>query len=305
MQLSHPRLHPHSSLRGCVSAAVAACALASCVSRGEYDDLKRRYDRAQDQLAERQERVGTLGASFSESQAEVERLEGENTRARSQVQSLQQEREHLQEEQHQLTLEMTELLEDRSRLKEATQQLSEAIAELSRRKAEAERRVTEFRTLLGRFKKLIDAGTLKVTMSDGRMVLQLPSDVLFDSGSARLSKAGTQAIAEITRVLKEVPDRRYQVEGHTDNVPIHNPQYRNNWELAAARGLGVVRAMVEGGLDSSLLSAASYGEYHPVASNDTEEGRRLNRRIEIIVVPDLSMLPGYQELQNAVSGAPN
>lgn len=298
--------HPRFRLRlGVLALALAAHGFAGCVTRGEYDDLKRRYDRARDQLAERQERVGTLGASFSESQAEVRRLEGENDRARSQVQNLQQERALLRDEQHKLTLQMTELLEDRSRLKQTTQQLSEAIAELSQRKAEAERRVAEFRSLLARFKKLIDAGTLKVTISEGRMVLQLPTDVLFDSGSARLSKPGAEAIAEITRVLAEVPERRYQVEGHTDNVPIHNPKYRDNWELAAARGLGVVRAMVEGGLDSNLLSAASYGEFHPVASNDSEAGRRLNRRIEIIVVPDLSMLPGYQELQQAVSGGPS
>lgn len=291
-------------LLSCLGITLATCTLGACVTRSEYDDLKRKYDRAQDKLAERQERMGSLGASFSEAQAEVRRLESENERARTQLGNLRQERKQLEDEQHRLTLEMTELLEDRSQLKQTTEQLSEALTELAKRKAEADRRVAEFKALLSRFKKLIDAGTLKVTLSEGRMVLQLPTDILFDSGSARLSRAGKDAITEVTQILKEVPERRYQVEGHTDNVPIHNPQYRNNWDLAAARGLGVVGAMVEAGLDRSLVSAASYGEYHPVASNDTPEGRRLNRRIEIIVVPDLSMLPGYEELQRAVSAAP-
>jgi chemotaxis protein MotB len=150
---------------------------------------------------------------------------------------------------------------------------------------------------------LIDAGTLKLVIADGRMVLQLPSDVLFESGSAKLSKAGKATIAEVARVLKEEPERRYQVEGHTDNVPIRNDAYASNWELASARGLGVLRALVDGEVSTLALSAASYGEFHPVATNETGSGRAENRRIEIIVLPDLSMLPGYDELRTAVQGS--
>lgn len=279
---------------------ILSTAALGCVSQAKYEELKTRYDEAQLQLADRQQRVGSLGASFQESQANVHRLESENARVQTQLAKLEDQRSSLEKEQHRLTLEMTKLLEDSSRLKESTEQLSRALSEVSRRKAEADRRVAEFRRLLDQFKSLIDAGTLKVTITEGRMVLQLPSDVLFDSGSAKLSAAGKAAISEVTRVLKEAPGRRYQVEGHTDNVPIHNPAFRSNWELAAARGLGVVRAMIEGGMDAALVSGASYGEFHPVASNDYEAGRRANRRIEIIVVPDLSLLPGYEELQDIV-----
>jgi chemotaxis protein MotB len=278
-----------------------ACSTAlGCVSQVKYDELQTRYDQAQLQLAERQQRVGSLGASFQESQAYVQRLKNENERAQTQLAKLEDQRTDLEKEQHRLTLEMTKLLEDSSRLKESTEQLSRALSETSRRKVEADRRVAEFRRLLDQFKALIHAGTLKVTITEGRMVLQLPSDVLFDSGSAKLSTAGKLAISEVTRVLKEAPGRRYQVEGHTDNVPIHSAPFRSNWELAAARGLGVVRAMVEGGMEAALVSGASYGEFHPVASNEYEAGRQANRRIEIIVVPDLALLPGYEELQDIV-----
>jgi chemotaxis protein MotB len=279
---------------------ILAGAAVGCVSQAKYEDLKERYDLAQLQLADRQERVGQLGASFQESQQNVQRLKGENARVQTQLAKLQEERTSLEKEQHRLTLEMTQLLEDSSRLKESTEKLGRALAEVTRRKVEADRRVAEFRKLLEQFKSLIDAGTLKVAVTDGRMVLQLPSDVLFDSGSAKLSSAGKVAIQEVARVLKQEPGRRYQIEGHTDNVPIHNQAFRSNWELASARGLGVVRAMIEGGIDSALVSAASYGEFHPVASNDVEDGRHANRRIEIIVVPDLSLLPGYEELQDIV-----
>jgi chemotaxis protein MotB len=179
--------------------------------------------------------------------------------------------------------------------------LQEALAELSKRKAEAERRVNEFRDLLARFKSLIDAGKLSVKMVDGRMVLALPSDVLFDSGSATLSAGGAAAVAEVSTVLATMTDRRFQVEGHTDNVPIRTAAYPSNWELASARALGVVKAMVTAGMQASLVSAAGFGEFRPATTNDTAEGRQQNRRIEIVLQPDLSMLPGFDELSSAVS----
>jgi chemotaxis protein MotB len=266
---------------------------AGCVSQGKYDDLKRKYDVAKDKLAEGR-------TSLSDAQGQASRLENENARARVQLEALEQERLALEAEQHRLTLALTKALEDRAKLKQSNADLERALAELAQRKAMADRRVAEFKKLVGRFKSLIDAGTLIVTISQGRMVLQLPSDVLFDTGSARLSKLGKSAVTEIATVLKEEPERSYQVEGHTDDVPIHNPQFPSNWELASARALGVVRAMTEAGMSPGMLSAASYGENRPTLSNATDEGRRGNRRIEIIIVPDLSLLPGYDELQQAI-----
>jgi chemotaxis protein MotB len=264
-----------------------------CVSQGKYDDLKQKYDLAQDKLAEGQ-------TSLSDVQGQASRLENENSRARAQLELLEQERVALEAEQHRLTLALTQALEDRAKLKQSNADLERALAELALRKAMADRRVADFKKLVARFKGLIDAGTLIVTISHGRMVLQLPSDVLFDTGSARLSKIGKSAVTEIAAVLKEEPERSYQIEGHTDDVPIHTPQFPSNWELASARAIGVVRAMTEAGMIPGMLSAASYGENRPTLSNATEEGRRGNRRIEIIIVPDLSLLPGYDELQRAI-----
>ena len=285
------------------TALLAPLVCMSCVSQAKYDELKAQYDRAQEQLGERQERIGQLGASASQAQAHNEQLQRENERTQRQLTLIDLERTQLQAEQQRIMHELNNVLEDRSKLKESTEQLKAALEDLSRRNAEADRRVLEFKGLLARFKDLIDAGTLRVSIRDGRMVLLLPSDVLFDSGSARLSTAGKETVRLVSNVLKDMPIRRYQVEGHTDNVPIHNPQYRSNWELAAARGLGVVRAMTEGGLAAEQLSAASYAEFSPAASNDSADGRKENRRIEIIILPDLSMLPGYEELQRIVQAS--
>jgi len=174
-----------------------------------------------------------------------------------------------------------------------------ALAELKQRKAETEARVAEFKTLLEKFKTLIDAGKLKVRIKEGRMVVELATDILFSSGSASLSKEGTAAIAEVADLLKSIEGRKFQVEGHTDNVPMVKGAYKSNWELASARALTVLHAMIDAGLPAERISAASFGDARPAKANDTPENKAANRRIEIVVVPDLSSLPGFEELQKA------
>ncbi|MEM7647444.1 MAG: flagellar motor protein MotB, partial [Pseudomonadota bacterium] len=130
----------------------------------------------------------------------------------------------------------------------------------------------------------------------GRMVVVLPSDVLFKSGSSRLSKKGNETIDKVAKLLVSIPEKQFQVEGHTDNVPIRSAKFPSNWELASARALNVVNLMVKAGMPEQRISAASFADTKPVASNDTKEGKSANRRIDIVVIPDLSKLPGYQEL---------
>jgi chemotaxis protein MotB len=197
---------------------------------------------------------------------------------------------------------MADVLKARTKMKDSIEQMQAALKEMADRKREAETRVAEFHQLLDRFKPLIDTGKLRVRMADGRMVIRLATDVLFQSGRADLSEDGTAAIAEVTQTLVAIPGRRYQIEGHTDNMPIATKQFPSNWELAAARAITVAKTMIGAGLPALNVSAASYGEYKPVATNETTEGRTQNRRIEIVVVPDLSSLPGFDELQQMQGG---
>ncbi|MBF5045858.1 OmpA family protein [Aggregicoccus sp. 17bor-14] len=176
-------------------------------------------------------------------------------------------------------------------------EMTTALNELQQRKEEAEARMGEYRALLAKFRGLIDAGKLKVRIVEGRMVVVLASDVLFPSGSASLSKEGKAAVGEVATLLASIPRRQFQVEGHTDNVPIATAQYPSNWELAAARALTVVKTMREVGMPPDRISAASFGDSKPAVPNDSAEGRAQNRRIEITIVPDLSTLPGFDELQ--------
>ena len=84
--------------------------------------------------------------------------------------------------------------------------------------------------------------------------------------------------------------RSFQVEGHRDNVPISTERFPSNWELSSARALSVVRILIDAGVAPEHVSGAGYGEYQPVASNDDRDGRRLNRRIEIVMLPNLDVI---------------
>ena len=155
---------------------------------------------------------------------------------------------------------------------------------------------------MDKFKSLIDSGKLKVKIVDGRMVVILASDILFPSGSAKLSKEGLEAISEVGKTLASIAGKKFQIEGHTDNIPIKTSQYPSNWNLAAERSITVLKTMIEAGMPTDRISAASFADSKPSQSNETKEGRSANRRIEIVVVPDLSTLPGFEELNKASAG---
>jgi chemotaxis protein MotB len=165
------------------------------------------------------------------------------------------------------------------------------LAELRRQKEAAEKRIAAYKALQDKFHSLVDTGKLQVVFRNGQMTLKLPSGILFSSGSAELSKGGQGALAEVTNILGEFQDRRFVVAGHTDNQPIRTAEFKNNWYLSTARANSVVQYMIKSGFPAKNLAAAGYGEFDPVAGNDKEDGREQNRRIEIILVPNLEELP--------------
>ena len=164
------------------------------------------------------------------------------------------------------------------------------IATLSKIEAETKRRNEIYAQFVNRLQSMIDGGQLTVSIDGGRIVINLPNDVLFNTGSANLNTEGKQAMMQIGEVLSQFSDRRFQVEGHTDNVPIKSARYPSNWELSTARALAVLHLQTEMGVTPENISAAGFGEFRPKADNKTEEGRRLNRRSEIVMLPNLDIL---------------
>ncbi len=159
--------------------------------------------------------------------------------------------------------------------------------ELKKQQAASEARLAQFQELIKRFQKLADAGKLRVVMRQGRMIIELPSDVLFDSGKSEVKQSGRGTLGEVGKILASMPDRRFQAAGHTDNVKISTAKFPSNWELSTARAVEVVKILLGSKMKPENLSAAGYGEFDPVAPNDTDANKQKNRRIEITLVPNL------------------
>lgn len=267
-------------------------ALAACVPQSAFDALRAENDETSEMLSARNQEFHALEkkhAALQERVATLEKALGESKESTGDG-DLRIAR---------LMAEQAAANRDKNKLEASIEEMTVAIADLEKRRAAAEARVQEFKQLMLKFKALIDAGKLKVRIVDGRMVVVLATDILFASGSATLSPAGKGAVTEVAKVLTSIEKRSFQVEGHTDDVPIATAQYPSNWELAAARAITVLKAMVEAGLPAGRVSAASYGNARPTASNGTADGKAQNRRIAITIVPDLSALPGFDELLKA------
>ena len=165
------------------------------------------------------------------------------------------------------------------------------LAALRKHHADAERRLASFKALTARFQKMIDSGKLKIGFRNGLMIVKLPAGILFASGKADLSEEGEVTVTEVGAVLKDVTDRRFLITGHTDNVPLKRGKFKDNWELSTARALVVSRWLVEQGMNPKAIAAAGYSEFDPVADTATEAGRQENRRIEIVLMPNIEELP--------------
>jgi len=166
--------------------------------------------------------------------------------------------------------------------------------ELKKARAAAEARERVYKQLMGRLQSMINAGKITVKPRKGRLVVQMSDKILFDPGKTKLKDDGKAALKQLAAVLKDVPDRDFLVAGHTDNVPIKTKQFRSNWELSAARGVEVVKFLQEEGVDPKHLASAGYSEHDPVGDNGTDDGKKSNRRIEIVLMPNIDELPAME-----------
>jgi chemotaxis protein MotB len=146
------------------------------------------------------------------------------------------------------------------------------------------------RLLENTLSKEIQNKQVKLEMMEKGLVITVVGDVLFDSGKAKIRPQSFTILDKVTTVLKEnVPELNVGIEGHTDNLPIKHSGWKSNWELSTARALSVLHYIVEEkNISPERVSAIGYGEYRPVASNSTKESRQLNRRVEIVILPQFT-----------------
>jgi chemotaxis protein MotB len=171
-----------------------------------------------------------------------------------------------------------------------------ALAEYEERIAQVDRIREKFEKLRQKLEKLSSLG-LKVDVRGNRIVIQLPGDVLFDSGSDKLKEVGEEIVLQVAQAIIADPElnaREFQVAGHTDNRELQGGYFRDNWGLSSMRARSVLVLLTTptsdggGGLSPSHWSSAGYGSTDPVADNSTETGRRENRRVELVVQPDVA-----------------
>lgn len=128
-----------------------------------------------------------------------------------------------------------------------------------------------------------------VSLQERGIFISIGEQVLFKSGSADMENSSKENISKIGReILAKIPGKQMRVEGHTDNVPISNSRFPDNQELSTARANSVWRVLVkDAGIDPTKLSATGYGEYRPKVKNDTEEHRKENRRVDLVILRDI------------------
>jgi chemotaxis protein MotB len=178
------------------------------------------------------------------------------------------------------------------------------LEELRKWRSEAAQRMQRFREMSQKLHKMVESGKLGVRVRDGRLLVRLPEHVLFPSGSADLSREGELALMEVAIIISQFPEARFMVAGHTDDQPIKSDKYRDNRALSTERALAVSRYLLETKkIKPQSLVVAGYGEFDPIASNKSAAGRRENRRIEIVLLPDLSELPSLPEDMEKVTRA--
>ncbi len=173
--------------------------------------------------------------------------------------------------------------------------LDKYVAELEARNEELGSFYAE---LIQDFEPILKNGEATLVVYPDRMSLALTEDVSFGTGSASMT-GGRQTVRKIAGLLEKHDNRRFIVEGHTDSRPINNAQYKNNWELGAARAVTVLQSLVAAGVPKDRLAAVSYADTAPMASGSNASAMRQNRRVQLTFQPTLDELPGHRDLVKA------
>ncbi|MFV2057943.1 MAG: OmpA family protein [Thiohalomonadales bacterium] len=272
-----------------------------CVSQSKYDQLLGEHDALiieRDQLNSKNSKLTSNLSDVTTNRDSLnDKLDNINSDLATTTKQLDTTRAELNTASSELNTSNQQLSQRGKQLTRKNQLLANTIEELtfkeeqlrkSQKELEAsatymERTNKLYDDLVGELKDELQSNEVKIKQLEDGLSLNLSDDILFSSGSAKLNKRGAEVIKKVSERLT---NNKYVVivAGYTDNLPIHGTlikKFPSNWELAAARAASVVRLLEKHGVNSSKLRAVSYGENRPVAPNDSNEGRSLNRRIEI------------------------
>jgi chemotaxis protein MotB len=266
------------SFRLWLTLVFALSTLVGCgVSKDEYDKKVREAENLKSRLAAEEAANKKSQGELSDARAQIEQLK-EQLRAAG---------------------------VDVSNLNANLEQQARALEDYKKRAEQLEAIRQRFEVLRKKLEELTKFG-LKVSIRNNRIVINLPGDVLFDSGKETLKKEGKDILTKVAEVIrgdKGLMDRTYQVAGHTDDKPFQGT-FKDNWGLSAMRAREVLvflTAPVDdknggGGMNPKKWAAVGYGDTDPIAKNDTPEGRQQNRRVELVVMPNVEEMVDLKTL---------
>jgi len=270
----------------------------------EREALAARSSELQSRLDGLEKEKGQLNSELGDVRGHITDLE---QKLASGSASAQEEITKLQKQASELEANTARIAKEREQLRQEQSRLAATLEQERLAKEDEITRLTRTQEELSKsLQDEISKGNITIQQVRDRLTINMVDRVLFDSGQAQVKPAGVKVLQQVGDVLKTVTDKQIRIEGHTDNVPISSKlqdRFKTNWELSTARATTVVRYLIDqGGVDRQYLSAVGYADTHPIASNDSDEGRSSNRRIEIVLYPkDLKEIAGQVETSTAAS----
>lgn len=252
-----------------------------CVTKGTYEKLESEKNQ---EIAALQAERRALEKQRAELQQQIEALDTQRTALELQKAALEQESVALQTRVGLLGQERSALEQQQAQLKKQVQALEQQKTQLL---ASSQQNQTQYDALVRNLKEEVQKGQLQVSQYKNMLTVDVAEQLFFDSGQASLKDSGKEVLKKVGDTLKGYEDKVIRIIGHTDNVPIAKSlqkAFPSNWELSVARATTVVRYLQEVGIPPERLIATGRAEYAPVASNDSPEGRKKNRRIEITLI---------------------
>lgn len=264
----------------------AILSLTGCVSNGKYNQLVARYDASQSALSDEKAKAASLEALLKQ--------------ARQNNQQLRDDYAALQKTLDQSILTNQSGNVNISKLVDEINSSNQYIKRLVEAKSKNDSLLLVLSTNLTRSLDTLELKDVNVKVIKGVVYISLADNMLFKSGSYAISPDAMDILSKIAKIIKDYKNYSVLVEGNTDNVPIKRENIRNNWDLSALRASSVVQVLQNDfGVDPQRLTAGGRGEYNPIASNDTPEGRQANRRTQIIITPTLD------QFMDLIDKAPN
>jgi chemotaxis protein MotB len=297
----------------------AAILAASCVSKKVFVDLEDKYNQVQDEKKQLLVQNDELQLSKNNNEDSIKKLENEqedllqkNAAGKREADALKNSYIELKKTYDllasksssaleknaienrkllsQLDEKETKLIEEGVRLRKLEGELSSRssrIDELEKLIAEKEGAMQQLKTAVANALKGFEGKGLTIVNKNGKIYVSMENKLLFNSGSWAVGETGRTAVQKLAKVLSENPDISVLIEGHTDNDPYNGPVIKDNWDLSVKRATAIVRVLENSNVSEKQITAAGRGEFVPIASNNSKEGKAKNRRIEIILSPNL------------------